>query len=113
MLLAPRKKILDLLPLQITQFITARRHIPTSTARNKPAKCICRYGLVQSVNTAHPFAGALTVSSSVGFCFDIQSHLCESEVYRVYHVIGYLEIPIKRIACLLRQRGPGVNGVTI
>src|ERR1035441_9199126 len=45
MLLAPRKKILDLLPLQITQFITARRHIPTSTARNKPAKCICRYGL--------------------------------------------------------------------
>src|SRR5271154_5269376 len=43
---APRKKILDLLPLQITQFITARRHTSTSAPRNQAAKCICRYGLV-------------------------------------------------------------------
>src|SRR5271170_6194300 len=42
---APRKKILDLLPLQITQFITARRHTSTSAPRNQAAKCICRYGL--------------------------------------------------------------------
>jgi hypothetical protein len=46
MLFASRKEILDLLPLQITQFITARRHTSTSAARNKAAKCICRYRLV-------------------------------------------------------------------
>ena len=46
MLFASRKEILDLLPLQITQFITASRHTPTSTPRNRVAKYICRYRLV-------------------------------------------------------------------
>jgi hypothetical protein len=52
MLLAAGKKILDLLPLQITLFITARRHASTSTVRKHAAMCICRYGLVPAFKEA-------------------------------------------------------------
>ena len=89
MLLAPRKKILDLLPLQITQFITTWRHILTATPINPNAKCICRYRIGQSIDyrpLEFKSSALIEVPTFVELSQSSRSRLypCEMAVHKFY-----------------------------